>query len=113
MRQMMKNRTIIQKQLPNLSYCILLDIIGYASFALPMLGEFSDLVWAPVSGFLFYKLFGGKMGLWGGGFSFLEEILPFTDFIPTFTIAWFIRKRTLSKEQTQPIRIESIEIIKS
>lgn len=80
-----------QKPLPHLLLCIALDMVGYASFSLPVLGEFADLVWAPVSGFLFYKLFGGKMGLLGAGFSFLEELLPFTDFIPSFTIAWLMR----------------------
>jgi hypothetical protein len=79
------------KSIPSLAVCILFDIIGYASFSLPILGEFSDLVWAPVSAILFYKLFGGKMGFLGGGFNFLEELLPFTDFIPTFTIAWAMR----------------------
>lgn len=91
------------KSIPSLAVCILLDFIGYASFSLPILGEFSDLVWAPVSAILFYKLFGGKMGFFGGGFSFLEELLPFTDFIPTFTIAWAMRyygKKSTQAEMT-------------
>lgn len=80
-----------QKQLPSLALCILLDVIGYASFGVPLLGEFFDLAWAPVSAFIFYKMFGGKMGVLGGGISFIEELLPFTDFIPTFTIAWAMK----------------------
>ncbi len=80
-----------QKAIPALPLCILLDFIGYASFSIPVLGEFTDLVWAPVSAVIFYRLFGGKMGVFGGGFSFLEELLPFTDFIPTFTLAWAFR----------------------
>jgi hypothetical protein len=79
------------KSVPSLAACLLLDLIGYASFSLPLLGEFSDLVWAPISAMLFYKMFGGKMGFFGGICSFLEELLPFTDFIPTFTIAWVMR----------------------
>lgn len=79
------------KQVPSLAACLLMDAIGYASFALPFLGEFADVAWAPISGFIFFKMFGGKMGVFGGGLSFLEEILPFTDFIPTFTIAWAMR----------------------
>ena len=73
--------------LPNIVICILMDLVGYASFVIPGLGEFSDIIWAPVSGFAFYKLFGGKIGLTGGILNFIEEILPFTDFIPSFTIA--------------------------
>ena len=83
--------TATQKHVPSLAICILMDVIGYSSFALPFLGEFLDVAWAPISGFIFYKMFGGKMGFFGGGISFLEEILPFTDFIPTFTIAWAIK----------------------
>jgi len=85
------------KPLPHIALCIILDIIGYASFSLPILGEVSDIIWAPLSGFIFYRLFGGKMGMLGGGFSFIEEILPFTDFIPTFTIAWVMRYFTAKK----------------
>jgi hypothetical protein len=85
-------------KVPSLALCILLDLIGYASFSLPFLGELSDLIWAPVSGLIFYRLFGGKMGIFGGGFSFLEELLPFTDFIPSFSIAWAMRYFAREKE---------------
>jgi hypothetical protein len=77
---------------PNLAFCIAMDLIGMASYAFPLLAEFSDLVWAPVSAIIFTKLFGGRLGVIGGVLNFLEEILPFTDIIPSFTIAWFIRK---------------------
>lgn len=88
----------MNKQFPSLLLCILLDVIGYASFTVPVLAEFSDILWAPVSGFIFYKLFGGWKGAIGGIFAFTEEILPFTDFIPTFTIAWFIKYFSTSKK---------------
>lgn len=81
----------MNKQFSTLLLCILMDLVGYASFSIPVLGEFSDIIWAPVSGFVFYKLFGGWKGAMGGLFAFTEEILPFTDFIPTFTIAWFVK----------------------
>jgi hypothetical protein len=82
---------IKQKPLPSLLLCILLDMVGYMSFSIPFIGEFSDVIWAPLSGWIFFKLFGGKLGFFGGTFSFLEELLPFTDSIPTFTLAWFVR----------------------
>ena len=91
--------TPTQKQTPALALCLILDFVGYASFSLPFLGEFTDLLWAPISGMLFYKLFGGRMGVFGGGLSFLEELLPFTDFIPTFTIAWAMRYRYFGKKK--------------
>ena len=88
-----------KKSLPDLTLCIALDVIGCASYLLPFLGEFTDIVWAPISGIVFYNLFGKKMGVLGGAFSFLEELLPGFDIIPTFTIAWFIRKKEMSEAE--------------
>ena len=78
-----------------------MDIIGCASYLLPILGEFSDIIWAPVSGIIFYSLFGKKLGVLGGMFSMVEELLPGVDLIPTFTIAWFVRKREIEKEAAE------------
>lgn len=84
-------------KVPSLLICILMDIIGMATYFIPAFGEFADLVWAPVSGFIFYLMFGGRFGMMGGVLNFLEEIIPFTDIIPSFTIAWFIRKNEADK----------------
>lgn len=91
--------------LPNIGICILMDLVGMASYIFPGLGELSDAVWAPISGFMFYKLFGGRLGLIGGVLDFLEEILPFTDIIPSFTIAWFIRKNAIDKQAAKTNRL--------
>lgn len=82
---------------PNIAICILMDLVGMATYFFPGLGEFADIVWAPISGYIFYKLFGGRFGIIGGTLDFLEEIIPFTDIIPSFTIAWFIRKNQADK----------------
>ncbi|YCO56712.1 hypothetical protein N1F77_15010 [Psychroserpens sp. MEBiC05023] len=50
---------------------------------------FIDLLWAPLSGYLMTKLYKGNMGKLAGIFTFVEEIIPGTDFIPSFTIMWF------------------------
>ncbi len=83
--------------LPNIGLCLLMDLIGMSSYFFPGMGEFSDIIWAPISGYVFFKIFGGRLGLIGGVLDFLEEILPFTDIIPSFTIAWFIRKKAMQK----------------
>ncbi|RVT77335.1 hypothetical protein EOD40_05845 [Flavobacterium sufflavum] len=67
---------------------ILFDAIGMLSFSIPFVGEFSDVVWAPVSGFLMTKMYKGRIGKLGGIISFVEEFLPFTDVLPTFTLTW-------------------------
>ncbi len=52
-----------------------MDLIGYASYALPGLGELGDIIWAPISAIIFYRMFGGWKGAFGGMFNFVEEIL--------------------------------------
>lgn len=99
-RKNTKFQPVKQKPLPSLSFCILMDLLGYASFAIPFFGEFFDLLWAPISGLIYMKTFGGAKGFLGGGFAFLEELLPGMDIIPTFTITWFMQHARRKKEQT-------------
>ncbi|MNH37543.1 hypothetical protein D3C79_984610 [compost metagenome] len=65
-----------------------MDLAGMGTYSIPVLGESIDFLWAPFSAIVFFLLFRRKIGLIGGAFNFLEEILPGTDIIPTFTIAW-------------------------
>ncbi|MBD0823086.1 hypothetical protein [Aestuariibaculum marinum] len=67
---------------------ILFDAVGYVSFIIPGIGEFSDIVWAPLSGWLMTKLYKGKAGKVAGVVNFVEEALPGLDVIPTFTLMW-------------------------
>lgn len=67
---------------------IVFDAIGMLSFSIPFIGEFSDVVWAPVSGFILTRMYKGGVGKVGGVISFVEELFPFTDVIPTFTLTW-------------------------
>ena len=87
----------MRKQPPTLVFCLLMDAIGCASYILPGLGEFTDIIWAPISAIIFYRTFGGWKGAFGGVFNFIEEILPGTDFIPSFTIMWFLKYSKLGK----------------
>lgn len=79
---------------------ILFDAIGMLSFTVPLIGEFSDVVWAPLAGFLMTWMYKGTIGKVGGTIAFLEEILPFTDFIPTFTLTW-IYNYLIKKQNAQ------------
>lgn len=86
--------------MPSLVACVVMDLLGYATYAVPFFGEFLDILWAPVSAVIFFKMFGGAKGVFGGLFNFVEELMPGLDFIPTFTITWFVqyfkRKQTVS-----------------
>jgi hypothetical protein len=81
------------KKQPGLLFCLLMDLIGYATYLLPFIGEWGDIIWAPVSAYFFYRAFGGGMGIVGGIVNFVEELFPGLDFIPTFTIAWIWQYR--------------------
>jgi hypothetical protein len=83
------------KPLPSLFSCIMMDFIGSAVILIPVLGE---LIWAPISALIFWRMFGFGKGFLGGIFSFVEELIPGIDFIPTFTIMWFIQYSKRKKE---------------
>ena len=67
---------------------LLFDGIGMISFIIPLLGEFSDVIWAPVAAFLMTRMYKGRVGRVASILTFVEEIIPFTDIIPSFTITW-------------------------
>lgn len=67
---------------------LLFDALGFVSFFIPGVGEFSDIIWAPVSAWLMTKLYAGKTGKIAGVITFVEELLPMSDVVPTFTIMW-------------------------
>jgi hypothetical protein len=78
---------------------ILLDGVGMLSFVIPFVGEFSDVIWAPMSAFLIFKMYKGTEGKIGGLVSLVEEAGIFgTDFLPTFTLTW-IYKYLLKKDK--------------
>ncbi|MDD3357294.1 MAG: hypothetical protein PHP72_10300 [Dysgonamonadaceae bacterium] len=73
-------------KIKRLALSLLLDAVGCISFAIPLIGDFSDIIWAPIAAIISYKMFGEKRGKFTALTTFTEEILPFTDIIPSFTI---------------------------
>ena len=96
---------IKQQTSTSLIFCVLMDFIGYASYALPILGEFGDIIWAPISALIFFRTFGGWKGAFGGLFNFVEEILPGLDFIPSFTIMWLWQRMKKTQQRITTIKI--------
>jgi hypothetical protein len=82
---------VVSQKMPSLASCLLMDFLGYATYAIPFFGEFLDILWAPISAFIFFRMFGGVKGFFGGAFNFFEELMPGLDFIPTFTITWLLQ----------------------
>jgi hypothetical protein len=67
---------------------LLLDGVGMISFTIPWIGEFSDVIWAPVAAFIMTRMYKGRVGRVASVLTFIEEALPFTDIIPSFTLTW-------------------------
>lgn len=69
-----------KKKYQLLALSIVLDAIGFIPFI--------DIVWAPLSAYAMTRLYKGKEGKIAAVVTFIEEALPFLDFIPTFTLMW-------------------------
>ncbi|MDN3667304.1 hypothetical protein ACFFU1_06295 [Algibacter miyuki] len=82
-----------------LALSILFDALGYVSFLIPGIGEFSDVVWAPASAWLMTRLYKGKAGKIAAVVSFVEEAAPGLDVIPTFTLMWLYTYVIKKEEQ--------------
>jgi hypothetical protein len=78
---------------------ILIDLMGMLSYLIPGAAELFDAVWAPISAVLVYYMFGRKLS-WAS-FTFLEELLPFTDVVPSATIAWYVYYQKMEKKTGQ------------
>lgn len=84
----------MNKKYKKLVLSIVLDAIGLIPFI--------DIVWAPLSAYIMTKMYKGKQGKIGAIISFIEEAIPFTDIIPTFTIMWFY-SYVINKEEVETI----------
>ncbi|WP_336517205.1 hypothetical protein [Pollutibacter soli] len=92
----------MKRKQPSLAFCLFMDALGMLNYVVPVLGEFTDIAWAPISAFIFFLTFGSWKGTL---FNFAEEILPGVDFIPTFTIMWFMQRKQKQAGVSTPIRI--------
>jgi hypothetical protein len=69
--------------------CLVIDGLGDSSFLFPGLGELSDAAYAPLEAFLLNQLFRSNAI---ASLGFIEEALPFTDVLPTATLAWVLEE---------------------
>jgi hypothetical protein len=91
-----------QEDLVRLFISILVDLIGTSSEVVPVVGEISDLVWAPIAGLILRSMYGSNVVLI---FEVAEEILPFTDFLPFATICWTVDVFFADSEIARALRI--------
>ncbi|MBP3586671.1 MAG: hypothetical protein J6J29_04160 [Paludibacteraceae bacterium] len=79
---------------PPLWLCLLMDAIGCMSYFIPVWGEYIDLIWGPIAAFAFYMMYGGNVGKVGALITLAEEVTPYTDFLPVFTLAYFLKVKS-------------------
>jgi len=65
-----------------------IDALGNATYAVPGVGEYGDAVFAPASAVMLKMMYNAN-GI--ALINLAEELCPFTDVIPTATIAWFLQ----------------------
>ena len=84
-------QTIVKKndKKTKLILSLIFDGIGMFTYVVPVFAESLDIIWAPISGLLLVIMYKGTVGKIAGLFGTIEELIPFTDIIPTFTITWF------------------------
>jgi hypothetical protein len=93
------------KKYKHLLLGLLFDGIGMLSFALPFIGDFSDVLWAPLAGWLMTRMYKGKIGQAAGVVAFIEEIIPGLDVVPTFTIMWVYTYLIKKGKTREPLEV--------
>lgn len=77
-----------QRKIKYLFLGLLFDGIGMLSFLIPGIGEFSDVIWAPLAAWLMTRMYKGRKGQIAGLVTFIEELVPGLDLVPSFTLMW-------------------------
>jgi hypothetical protein len=81
-------RVVLPKEMmTKLIVSLLIDLIGSSSYLLPVVGEGFDLAWAPTQTILIMAMYDSVTPNLKY-VSFIEEILPFTDVVPSATVGW-------------------------
>ena len=83
--------------------CVAIDVIGSSSELVPILGEVTDVVWAPIAAVLLRNLYGGSNVVLV--LEFAEEILPLTDILPLATLCWIIDTLAPSSELAKLLQL--------
>lgn len=83
------------------------DLAGMATVAIPLVGPFLDLIWAPYAAKKMREMYPGKKGKLASVLVFIEEILPGTDIIPTFTLMYLYTY--VWKKEPSKVRVIEVE----
>lgn len=90
---------------------LLIDLIGSSSYLLPLAGEGLDLAWAPIQTTLIMSMYDSTSPNLKY-VSFIEEILPFTDIVPSATIGWaceFVPQMLSQQAENNPEMVKAVK----
>ncbi len=85
---------------------IVFDAVGMVTMFIPVVGPFLDIAWAPYAAKKMTEMYPGKKGKIASFIVFVEEILPWTDFVPTFTLMWIYTYVLSSQKTAQTIEVD-------
>ena len=85
---------------------ILYDFIGMSTMFIPVIGPFLDIIWAPYAAIKMNEMYDGKEGKIASIIVFIEEVLPISDYIPTFTLMWLYTFVLAPKKDVEVTTIE-------
>ena len=84
LRERASTAQLSSRDFGKLILCLLVDLIGNGSL---IVGDESDLLWAPLSALLLYRLFENPaLALINGA----KELLPLCDVLPVATLGWLL-----------------------
>ena len=96
-----------QKKYQLLRKGIIYDIVGMSTMFIPFIGPFIDIIWAPYAAMKMNEMYDGQEGKIASIIVFIEEILPISDYIPTFTLMWFYTFVLAPKKNAE---VQTIEV---
>ncbi|WP_339701343.1 hypothetical protein [uncultured Marixanthomonas sp.] len=85
---------------------LIYDAVGMVTMFIPLVGPFLDIIWAPYAAKKMSDMYEGEQGKIASIIVFVEEILPITDFVPTFTLMWLYTYVWQGKKDPVPQTIE-------
>jgi hypothetical protein len=88
---------------------LIIDFIGSSSYLVPVVGESFDLAWAPIQTILIMARYDECMPSLKY-VSFLEEIIPFTDVLPSASLGW-VRQFTPALMEEGKKRVHDLSVV--
>ena len=95
-----------------LFYGLIIDAVGVltSSWVLPVIGDFADIIWAPLTAWLMTRFYKGNAGKVAGVATFIEEIIPGLDIIPSFTLMWFYTYVISKSKYTKDVEVDNDKV---